>query len=244
MATDMVMATATVMASTAMGIMKTIANLRFGNASPQNFEENNSGPMTSMPSRRQWMLKRGFDMAVSAILLVALCLPLLLLWLLSSVSTGRNGLFKQQRIGRYGKPFFLYKFRSLKGTEHNDIHDMVAHETGFGRWLRKTKLDELPQLWNVLKGDMSLVGPRPDVPGYADKLVGEDRIVLQVRPGITGPATLKYRHEDSLLQAQPNPNHYNDTVLWPDKVAINKRYVRKWRFTTDLLYLWQSIFGR
>lgn len=199
--------------------------------------------MTSMPRCRHLLLKRVFDVLVALPLLILLSIPLVILWLLASVSTGRNGLFRQRRIGRYGKPFFLYKFRSLKGGEHRDIHDMVAHETAFGRWLRKTKLDELPQLWNVLKGDMSLVGPRPDVPGYADALVGDDRIILHMRPGITGPATLKYKNEDMLLQAQPNPNHYNDTVLWPDKVAINKRYVREWRFGKDLEYLWRSVFG-
>ncbi len=199
--------------------------------------------MSSLPSPSQLALKRMFDVVVSFILLLFLILPILVLWLLASVSTHRNGLFVQQRIGRHGHPFSLYKLRSLKGTHHHDIHDMANKETRFGRWLRKSKLDELPQLWNVLIGDMSLVGPRPDVPGYADALTGEDRIILAVRPGITGPATLKYKNEDALLRAQPDPNRYNDTVIWPDKVAINKRYVEAWQFQKDIAYLWRSVFG-
>jgi lipopolysaccharide/colanic/teichoic acid biosynthesis glycosyltransferase len=96
-------------------------------------------------------------------------------------------------------------------------------------------------LINVLKGDMSFVGPRPDVPGYADRLEGEDRIVLSVRPGITGPATLKYRNEENLLAEQENPRQYNDEVLWPDKVRLNREYVRNWSFGTDFRYIWKTI---
>jgi lipopolysaccharide/colanic/teichoic acid biosynthesis glycosyltransferase len=113
--------------------------------------------------------------------------------------------------------------------------------TRLGRLWRKTKIDELPQLINVLKGDMSFVGPRPDVPGYADRLEGEDRIVLSVRPGITGPATLKYRNEENLLAEQENPRQYNDEVLWPDKVRLNREYVRNWSFGTDFRYIWKTI---
>jgi lipopolysaccharide/colanic/teichoic acid biosynthesis glycosyltransferase len=112
-----------------------------------------------------------------------------------------------------------------------------------GRFWRKTKIDELPQLINVLKGDMSFVGPRPDVPGYADKLEGEDRIVLSVRPGITGPATLKYRDEEALLAGQKDPERYNNEVIWPDKVRINKEYIKSYSFKNDLVYIAKTIFG-
>ncbi len=104
-------------------------------------------------------------------------------------------------------------------------------------------MDEIPQLWNVLIGDMSLVGPRPDVPGYADKLTGEDRLILNVRPGITGPATLKYRDEEQLLARHDDPKKYNDEVIWKDKVEINKEYVKNWSFKNDLRILWDTFFS-
>ena len=106
--------------------------------------------------------------------------------------------------------------------------------TPLGAVLRKYKLDELPELWNVLIGDMSLVGPRPDVPGYADRLEGEDRRMLLLKPGITGPASLKYRNEEELLAEQENPQRYNDEVLFPDKVRINIEYLDNWSFGKDI----------
>lgn len=125
-------------------------------------------------------------------------------------------LFKQIRIGKNGVPFTIYKLRT--------IPEGATIPNAWGAFLRKSKLDELPQLLNVLKGEMTLVGPRPDVPGYADLLQGDDRIILTLKPGITGLASLKYRNEEQLLAQQPNPKHYNDEVIWPDKVRINKWY--------------------
>ena len=109
--------------------------------------------------------------------------------------------------------------------------------------MRKTKLDELPQLFNVLKGDMSWVGPRPDIPGYADRLEGDDRNILALKPGITGPATLKYKQEDRILLAQENPLHYNDTVIWPDKVQLNLKYLNDWSLSKDIGYIVRSFTG-
>jgi lipopolysaccharide/colanic/teichoic acid biosynthesis glycosyltransferase len=106
--------------------------------------------------------------------------------------------------------------------------------TPLGAKLRKYKLDELPQLWNVLLGDMSFVGPRPDVPGYADQLQGPDREVLRLKPGITGPATLKYRDEEELLAGVPDPQHFNDEVIFPDKVRLNRYYLHHYSFCTDM----------
>jgi lipopolysaccharide/colanic/teichoic acid biosynthesis glycosyltransferase len=116
--------------------------------------------------------------------------------------------------------------------------------TSYGKILRKMKLDELPQLVNVLVGDMSFVGPRPDVPGFADRLTGPDRIILSVRPGITGPATLKYRNEEELLAAQPDPEMYNREVIFPDKVRINREYVEHYSFLADMKYILLTLFGR
>jgi lipopolysaccharide/colanic/teichoic acid biosynthesis glycosyltransferase len=115
--------------------------------------------------------------------------------------------------------------------------------TPLGRFFRKTKIDELPQLWNVLLGHMSFVGPRPDVPGYADKLTGVERAVLSLRPGITGPATLKYRDEEEILAAQDDPEQYNREVIYPDKVQINLQYIREWSFLGDLRYILVTVSG-
>jgi lipopolysaccharide/colanic/teichoic acid biosynthesis glycosyltransferase len=126
-------------------------------------------------------------------------------------------LFKQTRIGKNGIPFTIYKFRSIPIG--------ATKPTAWGVFLRTTKLDELPQIVNILKGEMVLIGPRPDVPGYADALQGDDRVILTIKPGITGLASLKYRNEDALLALHENPKQYNDQVIWPDKVRINKWYI-------------------
>lgn len=145
-------------------------------------------------------------------------------------------LFKQQRVGKDGRLFTIYKFRTMS-VSHSGSTVSVAGEariTPLGATLRKYKLDELPELWNVLIGDMSFVGPRPDVPGYADKLQGEDRIILTLRPGITGPATLKYRNEEKLLATVDKPQQYNDEVIYPDKVRINRQYAEHISMVTDI----------
>ncbi len=153
-------------------------------------------------------------------------------------------IFKQQRVGRSGKLFTMYKFRSMT-VNHSGSSVSVAGEsriTPLGAKLRKYKLDELPELWNVLKGDMSLVGPRPDVPGYADRLQGEDRLVLKLRPGITGPASLKYANEEEILAQVADPRRYNDEVIFPDKVRINLDYYYNRTFCGDIRLIFQTIF--
>ena len=145
-------------------------------------------------------------------------------------------IFSQKRVGRNGELFTMYKFRSMT-VAHSGSSVSVAGEariTPLGATLRKYKLDELPELWNVLIGDMSFVGPRPDVPGYADQLQGDERRILELRPGITGPASLKYRDEEELLAKVDNPVEYNDTVIFPDKVRINLYYLNHYSFMKDL----------
>ena len=142
-------------------------------------------------------------------------------------------LFKQIRIGKNGVPFTIYKLRT--------IPEGATIPNAWGAFLRKSKLDELPQLLNVLKGEMTLVGPRPDVPGYADLLQGDDRIILTLKPGITGLASLKYRNEEQLLTQQPHPQHYNDEVIWPDKVRINKWYASNRTFLIDLQIIFYTL---
>lgn len=154
--------------------------------------------------------------------------------------------FTQERVGRNGKLFTMYKFRSMT-VSHSGSSISVAGEsriTPFGAKLRKYKIDELPELWNVLIGDMSFVGPRPDVPGYADMLKGEDRDILKLRPGITGPASLKYRNEEELLSHVDDPIKYNNEVIFPDKVRINLYYLHNYSFWTDIKLILCTVLGK
>lgn len=154
-------------------------------------------------------------------------------------------IFKQKRVGRNGNLFTMYKFRSMT-VGHGGSSVSVAGEsriTPLGAKLRHYKLDELPELWNVLIGDMSFVGPRPDVPGYADLLKGDDREILKLRPGITGPASLKYRNEEDLLALQSDPQRYNDEVIFPDKVRINRYYLHHYSFIKDIQLIFSTILG-
>ena len=193
-----------------------------------------------MITPQQVLVKRLFDTLVALLLLPILLVPIVLLVIMASIDTGAYGLFSQVRIGQFGKPFNIYKIRTLKKGVHY-LGDLEASATTLGKFLREHKLDEFPQLFNVLKGDMSFVGPRPDLPGFADVLEGEDRIILKVKPGITGPATLKYKDEEDILSKQVNPESYNRTIIWRDKVDINKKYVKNWSFSLDLTFLLKSL---
>lgn len=159
---------------------------------------------------------------------------ILLIVFITAIDTQSNGFFKQERIGQYGKPFLIYKLRTL--------HLQTSKISVWGKILRTSKLDETPQFLNLLKGEMTLVGPRPDVPGYADLLQGDDRIILTLKPGITGLASLKYRNEEQLLAQQSNPQHYNDEVIWPDKVRINKWYAHNRTFFMDVQIIFYTLF--
>lgn len=184
-----------------------------------------------------------FDYTLAIVLTVVFAIPMMLMWLISTIETNQNGLFMHNRIGQNGKLFKMYKIRTLKGSYKNPITTDKTHQiTRFGKFFIKYKLDELPQLFNILNGTMSFVGPRPDVPGYADELNGSDRLMLTVKPGITGPAQIKYRNENQLLKKSHDPIKLNDEVLWPDKVKINNDYVKNWSFRKDLSYLWRTIF--
>lgn len=193
------------------------------------------------------LLKYIFDRVASLVGLLLLWPVLLVVAVLIRVRMpGGPVLFSQQRVGRGGRLFTMRKFRSMT-TGHGGSSVSVAGEariTPLGAVLRRWKLDELPELWNVLTGDMSFVGPRPDVPGYADRLVGADREVLLLRPGITGPASLKYRDEEELLARQADPQHYSDTVLWPDKVRLNRYYLHHYSFVCDVQMIVCTVLGR
>jgi len=188
-----------------------------------------------------------FDRIVSFIGLLFLWPVLIILAILVKVKMpGGPVFFVQKRVGKDGKLFTIAKFRTMT-VNHNGSSVSVKGETRItplGAKLRKYKLDELPELWNVLKGEMSFVGPRPDVPGYADQLQGDDREVLKLRPGITGPATLKYRNEEELLATVANPQEYNDTVIFPDKVRINRYYQNHYSFWMDIKIILATVLGK
>ncbi len=207
------------------------------------------------------ILKFIFDRLVAAIGLLFLWPVLLVVAILVKVKMpGGPAFFVQKRVGKDGKLFDCHKFRTMT-VKHNGSTVSVAGDsriTPLGAKLRHWKLDELPGLWDVLIGNMSFVGPRPDVPGYADKLQGDDRDVLKLRPGITGPATLKYRLEDEMIaeyvtqkqaegdnrDAQEIAVEYNDTVIYPDKVRLNYYYYHHYSFMKDIQMMCCTVLGK
>lgn len=207
------------------------------------------------------VLKFLFDRIVSFIGLLVLWPVLVVVAILVKIKMpGGPAFFVQKRVGKGGKLFNCHKFRTMT-VNHNGSTVSVAGDsriTPLGAKLRHYKLDELPGLWDVLIGNMSFVGPRPDVPGYADKLVGDDRDVLKLRPGITGPATLKYRLEDEMIaeyvakkqtegdtrEAQVIAVKYNDNVIYPDKVRINCYYYRHYSFIKDIQMIFCTVLGK
>lgn len=207
------------------------------------------------------ILKWIFDRVVSLVGLLVLWPVLLVVAIMVKVKMpGGPAFFVQKRVGKGGKLFNCHKFRTMT-VKHNGSTVSVAGDsriTPFGATLRHYKLDELPGLWDVLIGNMSFVGPRPDVPGYADKLTGDDRDVLKLRPGITGPATLKYRLEDEMIAGyvtkrqtegdtrpmQVIATEYNDKVIYPDKVRINCHYYRNYSFWKDIEMIFATVLGR
>ena len=215
-------------------------------------------------------LKWLFDKLISLIGLTSLSPLLLIVALLIKWKMPGPILFCQQRVGRYGRIFTVYKFRPMTvkaeasvASRNSEATSIASQEqsriTPLGEKLRRYKLDELPELWNVLKGDMSFVGPRPDVPGYADQLQGEDREVLLLRPGITGPASLKYRNEEDILEAVDEAlqkgrsglpmgittvQEYNDNVIYPDKVRLNRYYLHHYSFIKDIKMIVCTVLGK
>lgn len=189
--------------------------------------------------------KRIFDIFFSILGLLLVGWVILFAYVLACIDTRANGFFVQDRVGKDGRLFKVMKIRTMLTNHRTPSTVTLCNDpriTRLGRVFRKLKIDELPQLINVILGQMSFVGPRPDVPGFADRLAGEERLLLSVRPGITGPATLKYRNEEQLLAAQDNPEQYNREIIWPDKVRINLDYIRRWSLAKDIGYIWQTFF--
>ena len=153
---------------------------------------------------------------------------------MATLDTRQNGLFSQQRIGQFGKPFTIYKLRTFGRSS-------VRPVSKFGAFLRNSKIDELPQLFNVFLGQMSFVGPRPDISGYYDTLKGEDRKILELKPGLTSLASIKYANEDDVLSKQNNPLEYNDTIIFPDKVKMNLEYYYTNTIFGDIKIIWNTL---
>jgi lipopolysaccharide/colanic/teichoic acid biosynthesis glycosyltransferase len=180
-------------------------------------------------------IKRYFDIIFSLVALVILFPIVLISWLVLVFTTHTNGLFFQKRVGQFGKTFTIYKLQT--------IHPKTNRISIAGYCIRKYKFDEFPQFLNVLLGNMSIVGPRPDVPGYYDQLEGENRRILELKPGITSLASLKYYNEEAILGQQENPLLYNDTVIFPDKVKLNLEYYYNRSFLGDLWIIWRTVVG-
>ena len=200
-----------------------------------------------MMTRACRLYKRLFDIIFSFMGLAIAWWLILPAFIIASIDTRKNGFFIQKRVGIHGKPFRLMKLRTMRDIPSLTTSVTTAHDpriTLCGRFFRNTRIDELPQLVNVLLGQMSFVGPRPDVPGFADTLTGDARVILSVRPGITGPATLKYRNEEELLASQPDPEMYNREVIFPDKVRMNLQYVQSYRFIDDLKCISSTLTGK
>lgn len=178
------------------------------------------------------MSKRLFDIFFSLLALILLSWVIVLGYIIASIDTRSSGLFVQERVGQYGKIFKIFKLKTF--------HPLTQNVSSLGNFLRRYKIDELPQLLNVLIGDMSLVGPRPDIPGYYDLLEGEDRKVLELKPGITSLASIKYANEEQLLAAHPEPLKYNDQVLFPDKVQMNLDYYHHRSLWLDLKIIFKT----
>ena len=180
------------------------------------------------------MSKAIFDFTFGLILLLLFSVLILFGFIIASIDTQSFGFYFQKRVGKNGNLFQIVKLKT--------IHPIKNVSSPIGKFLRKTKLDELPQLWNVVFGEMSFVGPRPDVPGYYDKLNGEERKVLSLKPGITSEAAIKYANEEFLLSLQENPSEYNDLVLFPDKVKMNLDYYYNHSMVGDIKIILKTIF--
>lgn len=194
----------------------------------------------------QRFLKRAFDITAATFGIVITAPIMASACLIAWAETGRSGIFQQNRVGQHGKIFRVLKIRTMRdisGRLTTVTTDRDPRITTLGRVFRKLKIDELPQFFNVLRGDMSFVGPRPDVPEQMAVLTAEEKRILSVRPGITGPASLKYRYEEKILARQPDAEAYNAQVIFPDKIRINQHYIDDYRFLNDLVYIWQTVFG-
>ena len=192
------------------------------------------------------IIKYTFDRLLAFVALVILFPLLVIIAIAIKISSPGALFFRQKRVGKDGRLFTIVKFRTMVNSDSQNTVTALndSRITKLGAFLRKWKFDELPELVNVLLGDMSFVGPRPDVPGYADLLTGNARKILSLRPGITGPASLKYYNEEEILAGVENPIEYNDRIIFPDKVKINLKYLENYSLTEDLKIIFYTILRK
>lgn len=188
----------------------------------------------------QKFIKRLFDLAFSTAGLIVFSPIITICIIAATIDFAEFGIFSQTRVGRGGNLFKIRKIRTMKQCSSSDSAVTTSNDpriSSLGQFMRRKKLDELPQLWCVLVGSMSFVGPRPDVKGFADELVGDERHILDIRPGITGPASIKYRSEELILSTVDDPENYNTSVIYPDKTRINIEYMENWSLLKDIRYI-------
>jgi lipopolysaccharide/colanic/teichoic acid biosynthesis glycosyltransferase len=183
-------------------------------------------------SKKQSLCKRGMDLFLSLLFLPFLIVPILVLIIGASIDTQQFGLFFQKRVGQHGVLFTIYKIRT---------HQITGNISKYSKKIRKLKFDELPQIVNVLLGQMSFVGPRPDLPEIIATLKESDRIILSLKPGLTGPASLWSFNEEALLAEQNHPSEYNVSVLFPAKTVLNVNYLKKYHLLNDLKYIYKTL---
>ena len=196
-----------------------------------------------MITNKQKIAKRIFDISIATIGIVIFTIPIIVLLILASFSTQSFGIFIQKRIGQFQKPFYVLKIRSMRINQDENTFTTVDDDriTKFGQLIRKYKLDELPQFFNVLIGDMSIVGPRPDVEKMTLLMTEEQKIIFQVKPGLICNSTLQFIDEEKLLTIKTNPSQFYLTQIWPKKVKLNIDYVQHWSFINDLKIIGQFI---
>ncbi len=182
-------------------------------------------------------------------MLIILCIPIILFaWIIASIETKSNGFYCQERVGKNKNIFFVFKIKTMLDSkiDKNNVTVTTSDDpriTFWGKYFRRYKIDELPQLFNVLIGNMSFVGPRPDVRGFADKLTGKDALILKLRPGITGLSSLKYKNEEYILSNVKNPVDYNKRVIYPEKIKLELQYIKNWSLVNDIKLILLTVFG-
>lgn len=192
------------------------------------------------------MIKRLFDIILSFVGIIILIPVFIIVSILIKIDSSGPVFFLQERVGLNGKLFKIIKFRSMKINHNNSLTVTIENDkriTRIGKKIRKYKIDEIPELINVFVGDMSFVGPRPDVPGYADLLLGENRNILKLRPGITSRATIKYANEEMILLNEDDPIAYNNNIIFPDKVKMNLNYYNNNNIWIDIKIIFATLFA-
>tara|TARA_B100000482_G_scaffold79982_1_gene57037 strand:+ start:61 stop:648 length:588 start_codon:yes stop_codon:yes gene_type:complete len=192
------------------------------------------------------MIKRLFDIILSFVGVIILIPVFIIISILIKIDSSGPVFFLQERVGLNGKLFKIIKFRSMKVNHNNSLKITLENDkriTNIGKKLRKYKIDEIPELINVFIGDMSFVGPRPDVPGYADLLLGENRNILKLRPGITSRASIKYANEEMILLNTDDPIAFNNDIIFPDKVKMNLNYYYNNNIWIDIKIIFATLFA-